>query len=107
MRIALQLFLNQQCKTWPTTPHIRVTGRKPDANATGKRNHRRSRTASTRRERFDIHVSVNPNTAATADINLNQSQSSDGSWYRAPLNIRHRFVGKPAVIPHLDGHEGW
>jgi hypothetical protein len=41
-RIALQRFLNLQGKTIHPTPHIRRTGRQPNANPRRRNNHRRS-----------------------------------------------------------------
>jgi len=48
MRVAVQRFLNLQRKTGHPTPHIRQTGREPNANSRRRNNHRRS-AAMTRR----------------------------------------------------------
>ena len=48
MRIAMQRFLNLQGKTVHSAPHVRRTGRQPNANPGRRNNHRRS-TVITRR----------------------------------------------------------
>src|SRR3954454_6407712 len=49
MRIASQRFLNLQRQAVHAAPHVGSPNRKPYPHARGKRNHRRSRTSSTRR----------------------------------------------------------
>jgi len=89
MRISLQTLLHETCEAREAAPHVGMTRRKPNPHVARDRDHRRSRTSSTRRIR--VNLRIHPNAPPVAEINLDQPYAGNGHGPRPTTVLRHNL----------------